>query len=68
MLFRKKLRSRLLMLLVLALAFVVWHGVMSSTKDEFKCQYKLFYAVCTPKKQNAKLPTVIQILRAGIKF
>lgn len=56
------------MLLVLALAFVVWHGVMSSTKDEFKCQYKLFYAVCTPKKQNAKLPTVIQILRAGIKF
>lgn len=65
---RKKNRNRLIIVLVIALIFIFWRGLGAATKNDFKCEYKVLYAVCTPKKVNAKLPGIWDLFKAGIKF
>jgi len=68
MYFRKKTRTRLILLAIVILAIIFWRGLTSSTKVSFNCEYKLIYAVCTPKKAGAKLPGIFDIFKAGVKF
>ena len=68
MLFRKKMRKRLLILLVIAFGFVFWRGLHSTTKKTHDCSFKIVYAICEPKTANAAFPSVMEIISAGIKF
>jgi len=65
---RKKVRSRILVVVLLVLGFVTWRGLRATTKDSFNCQYKLVYAVCVPKKTGAVLPSLFDIAKAGASF
>lgn len=58
---------RLIIFLLVVAGFIFWRGLGASTTD-FNCSYKLIYAVCTPKKADAKLPGLMDIFKAGIKF
>jgi hypothetical protein len=68
MLVSRKFRNKIIILVLILLAFVVWRGTKAATKDDFTCSYKLYYAVCKPKNQNAQFPSIMQILTAGVKF
>jgi hypothetical protein len=65
---RKKLRKRLIIVVVLLLAFVFWRGLKATTKETHDCEFKLIYALCTPNTKNVQLPGIWDILKAGVKF
>jgi len=65
---RKKIRKRLLIVVVLVLAFIFWRGLNATTKESHDCEFKLVYALCTPKTKNSTLPGVWNIFKTGVKF
>jgi hypothetical protein len=68
MLFRKKTRFRLLLLLVVAAVFIYWRGFNALARQDFNCKFKLFIAACVPKTKDAKLPNIMDAFKAGLKF
>jgi hypothetical protein len=58
----------LIIVAVLILGFIFWRGISATTKKNFNCEYKLVYAVCKPKSGNPAPPTILEILKAGVKF
>jgi hypothetical protein len=68
MYFRKKIRRRVLIVLVIVLAVIFWRGLKATTKNDFKCEYKIIYAFCTAKKVNANSPGIWDIFKAGVDF
>jgi len=62
------MRDRIILIVVIVLGFILWRGINTATSKNFACEYKLVYAVCKPKSGNPKLPTLLEILKAGIKF
>jgi hypothetical protein len=65
---RRKIRNRIILGLILVLGFITWRGLKATTEKSFNCEYKLVYAVCKPKAGSPKLPGMIDILKAGVKF
>ena len=65
---RRKTKFRILIVVLIVLGFILWRGVTTATVKNFNCEYKLVYAVCKPKAGNPKLPTMMEIFKAGIKF
>jgi len=65
---RKKMRNRIILVAVIVLAFIMWRGINATTEKNFTCEYKLVYAVCKPKSGSPKLPTLMEIFKAGVKF
>ncbi|OGE87742.1 MAG: hypothetical protein A3J07_03445 [Candidatus Doudnabacteria bacterium RIFCSPLOWO2_02_FULL_49_13] len=65
---KKKMRNRIILVVVIVLGFIFWRGLTASTAKNFNCEYKLIYAVCKPKAGNPKLPSLMDIFKAGIKF
>jgi len=65
---RKKMRNRIILVALLVLGFIMWRGINATTEKNFTCEYKLVYAVCKPKAGNPKLPGLVEIFKAGIKF
>jgi hypothetical protein len=65
---RKKIRNRLIMAVALVLAFVMWRGLSAATDGKFDCEYKLIYAVCTADTRGTELPSLWEILKAGVRF
>lgn len=70
MLFRRKMRTRLILLAIIVLAFLYWHGLKNVTAANtgLKCEYHLVYAICTTQNNKAQLPGIWDILKAGVKF
>jgi len=62
------MRYRIILGVILVLGFITWRGINATTEKNFNCEYKLVYAVCKPKAGNPKLPTILEILKAGVKF
>lgn len=65
---RRKMRNRIILGVIIVLGIIVWRGLTASTEKNFTCEYKLVYAVCKPKAGNPKLPTLVEIFKAGVKF
>lgn len=65
---KKKTRTRLIILLAIVFAIILWRGIKSTTKDVYDCQFKVIYAICTAKVKNAEMPGIWDILKAGTKF
>ena len=65
---RRKMRNRIILIVIVVLGFIFWRGLTAATTKNFNCEYKLIYAVCKPKINNAKLPSLVDIFKAGIKF
>lgn len=65
---RKKVKKNLAIVLVIALGFVFYRGLKSSTEKDFNCQFKTIYAVCQPKHAGAVMPQLSDIIKEGLKF
>jgi hypothetical protein len=66
---KKKNKVRLFLLLLIVLLFVYWRGIRSITSNtNLECEYHVVYAVCKVKGQATDLPSVLDVLKAGIKF
>jgi hypothetical protein len=68
MLMRKKNRKRLIIFLVVVFAVIFWRGLKDTTKATHNCEFKIIYALCTPKGKATGLPPIWNILKAGVKF
>jgi hypothetical protein len=68
MYWRRKHRNKIIIAVVLIVGFVFWRGFTATTSASFTCEYKLIYAACVPKNSKAKLPGLVQIFKAGVKF
>lgn len=64
---RKKIRTRLIIVAVLVLAFIFWRGFKATTKD-YNCSYKLIYSFCEAKVKNPKAPSIVDIFKAGVRW
>jgi hypothetical protein len=62
------MRNRIILVVVLVLGFVFYRGLKATTSKTFNCEYKLIYAVCRPKNNNSKMPGIVEIFKAGVKF
>lgn len=63
---RKRMRTKIILVVILVLGFLFWRGSKAVTKErKLDCTYHLVYAVC---KGNAKLPSFVEVLKAGVKF
>ena len=62
------MRNRIIIGAVVVLGIICWRGLTAATEKNFNCEYKLVYAVCKPKSGNPKLPTLMEIFKAGVKF
>lgn len=66
---RRKIRSRLFLLALIAFGFVYWRGMKAIQKTtNLECEYHVAYAVCKQKGKATELPSLWQVLRAGAKF
>lgn len=65
---RKKYRTRLFIFLAILLAIIFWRGIKATTQGMFDCDFKIIYAVCTANSQDAEMPSLWQIIKAGVKF
>jgi len=66
---KKKMRTKLIWLAIVVLAFIYWRGSRTITKEKnLECEYHLVYAVCKQKGKATELPTFMDVLKAGIKF
>jgi hypothetical protein len=65
---RKKNRNRLIWFVLVLLAVIMWRGIGKTTKNDFDCEFKLIYALCTPKDDATELPSLWNILKAGVTF
>lgn len=69
MLLRRKIRSKVILVLIIVFLFLYWRGVKSVTSSKgWDCKYHLIYAVCNAKNNKAQLPDIWDILQAGVKF
>lgn len=70
MLLRRKLRSKLILLVILVLLFIYWRGVTTLlvAQKGWNCQYHVVYALCEARNNKASLPGLWDIFKAGIKF
>jgi len=68
MLFRRKTRNRIILIIVVGILFVLFRGISATTKDDFRCNYKFIYAICVPKRADAKMPSFMEVFKEGIKF
>jgi hypothetical protein len=65
---KRKNKIRIAIVVLLILVFIFWRGFKNTTQGNFDCQYKILYAACTAKGKNAKLPSIMEIFKAGVKF
>lgn len=66
---RRKLRSKLFWLVLIALAFFYYRGTKTIAQEKnLECKYHVVYAICKQKGQATTLPSIWEVLRAGTKF
>lgn len=66
---RRKIRSKLIIVALIALAFIYWRGTKAIAKEKnLECEWHLVYAICKQKGKATELPSLLDVFRAGIKF
>lgn len=66
---RKRMRSKILILVLIVLGFLYWRGIKSVSEAKgWNCQYHIIYATCDAKNNKAQLPGIWDILKAGAQF
>jgi hypothetical protein len=66
---RRKIRSKIILLVLIALAFIYWRGTKAiASEKNLECKYHVVYAVCKQKGQATNLPSIWEVLKAGAKF
>jgi hypothetical protein len=66
---RKKIRTRVILLVIAVVLFLYWHGIKNTAAAKgWDCNYHLIYAICNSKNSKATLPSIWDIIKAGAKF
>ena len=66
---KKKMRTKIILVVILVLGFLYWRGIKKVTEDKgWDCSYHIAYAICDAKNNKARLPTLWDVLKAGAKF
>ena len=66
---RRKIRNRLIIFAVILLVAVYWRGVSSYVKkNHLDCNWHAVYAVCKQTGSATKVPSLWDVLKAGVKF
>ncbi len=66
---RKKMRTKIILLLIAVLLFLYWRGVKTVAAEKgWNCAYHIAYAICDAKNNKAQLPGILDILKSGAKF
>ena len=66
---KKKIRTKLILLAIVALLFLYWRGIKRVTQEKgWNCTYHIAYAMCNAKNNKAQLPNLWDVLKAGAKF
>ncbi len=66
---RKKMRTKIILVVVAVLLFLYWHGIKKvAAQKGWDCSYHVIYAVCNAKNNKAVLPSLWDVLKAGAKF
>lgn len=65
---KKKIRKRLIIGFLIIFSIIFYRGLKATTTETHDCEFKLIYALCTPKNNKSKLPGILEILKTGIKF
>lgn len=69
MLFRKKMRKKIILVLILVFAFVYWRGTKEYIKaNNLECERHVVYAVCKQIGQATIVPSLLDVLKEGVKF
>lgn len=65
---KKKMKRNLIIVAVIALAFIYWRGVSAVTEARgLDCSFHVVYAYCKGKAP-VKVPTIVDVFKAGVKF
>ncbi|OGE81437.1 MAG: hypothetical protein A3H72_01210 [Candidatus Doudnabacteria bacterium RIFCSPLOWO2_02_FULL_48_8] len=66
---KKRMRSKLILLVLFALAFLYWRGTKAIANEKnLECEWHLVYAICKQKGKATELPSIFDVLKAGAKF
>ena len=66
---KKKMRTKLILLAIVVLLFLYWHGIKNVAESKgWDCSYHVVYAVCNAKNNKARLPGLFEVLKAGARF
>lgn len=67
---KRKMRTKLILLAIVVIGFLYWHGLrnLTAANTGLKCEYHIAYALCTEKNNKVQLPTLWDIFKAGVKF
>lgn len=66
---RKKMRTRIIIIAVIAILFIYWRGITKVASEKgWNCNYQVVYALCSAKNNKAVLPTIFDVFKAGVKF
>lgn len=68
MYFRKKVRNRIIVFVLVVFAIIFWRGLAATTKSTYACEYKLIYAFCVAEGEGITPPTLSDILKLGVRF
>jgi hypothetical protein len=69
MLFRRRTRTRAILLLIAVLLFLYWRGSRAITKEnELQCKYHFVYAVCKQTGQATEIPSFWDVIKNGASF
>lgn len=69
MLFRKKIRKRLIIVLVVLFVIIYWRGTKTyAEENKLECKRHLVYAVCKQIGQATVVPSLWDVMKAGVRF
>jgi hypothetical protein len=64
------MKTKIILIVILVLLFLYWRGVKNLlvVAKGWDCEYHIAYSVCVAKNNKAKLPSLFDILKAGVSF
>ncbi len=66
---RRKVRNKIIIVVVLILAFIYWRGTKAYTKaNNLECTRHLVYAVCKQIGKPTTVPSLWDVMKIGVKF
>ncbi|OGE83176.1 MAG: hypothetical protein A3B10_01550 [Candidatus Doudnabacteria bacterium RIFCSPLOWO2_01_FULL_44_21] len=69
MLFRRKIRNKIILVGLIVFLFIYWRGTKAYTKqNNLECERHIVYAVCKQLGKSTTVPTLWDVLKAGVRF
>jgi len=63
------MRTKIILVVIVVLLFLYWHGIKSiASQKGWDCNYHIVYAVCNARNNKAQLPSLWDVLKAGVRF